>query len=638
MKAANIRFILTALVSSLSLTNIHAQIYNNDAYLKNDYIQMAISPQGVYGAEGGTAPIHLGYFAPDNSYGYLGFITSPNNSWPDYYGDFIIPGIPYEGFSVVFREAGTRMFYANTRCGGVGGVDGPIIPRSPDFTYHSDTGSGVYDDLTWHGEISGYLNIDCRFQLVGTRVVHYTTITNISGGTLTDIYFARGMDPDQENGANASTLPPDCNETTDTYNIIESQADGTPGKYSWVVANGFCNPSAISYYCEDLNSRVAVSEYWYELIIEPENAYPGGNPPPSLYLNEGEYSRIDARDWTIELAIFVGDLGPGASVTLTHDVRVDQPPVVIFDNPLTLTENEGGTFTYYLIRQDQLDETVNATVRLTGVSGATAADFVGIPSLPHDYNLVFGPYETSKTITIYAANDCHADDYETFELEIIAVTSPMGGLMTIPNIAEGTIRDMPPLPGMLPSATITASPSTVCYGGASTLTAAASGATTPSMTYTWNRNGVSMGTTTVNTYNASGLTATANYSITLLTEGGCSTTSAPVTITITTSVTPAATITASDNNICSGTSITYTVINTANGGTTPAYQWQVNGSPVVGETGSTFTYVPDNGDIISCVLTSNDPCASPTQATSNTVAMIVTPTVIPSATISVAPD
>ncbi len=88
-------------------------------------------------------------------------------------------------------------------------------------------------------------------------------------------------------------------------------------------------------------------------------------------------------------------------------------------------------------------------------------------------------------------------------------------------------------------------------------------------------------------------------------------------------VTPSVTIAANpDNSIAIGTSVTFTATPT-NGGSTPAYQWKKNGSNV-GSNSVTYTDAfLVNGDIIICVLTSNDPCASLVTATSTGITMAV---------------
>ncbi|MBL7813632.1 MAG: hypothetical protein JNL70_01415 [Saprospiraceae bacterium] len=76
-------------------------------------------------------------------------------------------------------------------------------------------------------------------------------------------------------------------------------------------------------------------------------------------------------------------------------------------------------------------------------------------------------------------------------------------------------------------------------------------------------------------------------------------------------------------SIVYGTSVTFTATPT-NGGTTPSYQWKKNGTNV-GTNSATYTDAAlNNGDIITCVLTSNAPCISSTTATSNSVTMTVT--------------
>ena len=98
-------------------------------------------------------------------------------------------------------------------------------------------------------------------------------------------------------------------------------------------------------------------------------------------------------------------------------------------------------------------------------------------------------------------------------------------------------------------------------------------------------------------------------------------------------VVPSVSISETSNNICSGTSVTFTATPT-NGGTVPTYQWKLNGSNV-GTNSTTYTNSGlINSDIVSCVMTSNASCASPTTATSNSVTMTVTSNVTPSVSIT----
>jgi len=117
-----------------------------------------------------------------------------------------------------------------------------------------------------------------------------------------------------------------------------------------------------------------------------------------------------------------------------------------------------------------------------------------------------------------------------------------------------------------------------------------------------------------------------------LTSTGASSQIVAVTGTVNPMVTASLVIAASGNNICAGTPVTFTASPT-NGGSTPVYQWLLNGSNV-GTNSPTFSSnTLANGDVVSCVLTSSYACAAPANATSNSVTMIVIANVAPSVSI-----
>ncbi len=109
------------------------------------------------------------------------------------------------------------------------------------------------------------------------------------------------------------------------------------------------------------------------------------------------------------------------------------------------------------------------------------------------------------------------------------------------------------------------------------------------------------------------------------------------TLTVNPTLVPSIAISANPGTtICAGTSVTFTAVPT-NGGTTPAYQWKLNGVNV-GSNSNTYTNAaPGNGNTVTCTLTSNATCASPSVANSNVLTMTVNPVLVPTVSIAANP-
>jgi PKD repeat protein len=175
-----------------------------------------------------------------------------------------------------------------------------------------------------------------------------------------------------------------------------------------------------------------------------------------------------------------------------------------------------------------------------------------------------------------------------------------------------------------------------CTGQALTYTATvAHPGTTPN--YQWTINGSNVGTNSP-TFSTSSINNNDVVACTLTSNATCATTttvaSTPITMSVTSTVTPALTISAGNTPSCSGSPINFTSA-PVNGGTAPSYQWTVNG--VNASTAANFTSSSLNsGDVVACTMISNSGCASPSNASSNTVTVNITPTVTPSIQIAAA--
>ena len=166
----------------------------------------------------------------------------------------------------------------------------------------------------------------------------------------------------------------------------------------------------------------------------------------------------------------------------------------------------------------------------------------------------------------------------------------------------------------------------VCAGISITFTATPTNGGTP--TYQWKKNGNIISGATNPTFTSSTLVNGDIITCVMTSNLSCVTgspvTSNAITMTVNTPL-PSSVIIAANptGSICSGTNVTFTATPT-NGGTTPAYQWKKNGSNITGATNSTYSSTTlSNGDIITCIMTSNATCISGSPATSNSITITV---------------
>ena len=169
---------------------------------------------------------------------------------------------------------------------------------------------------------------------------------------------------------------------------------------------------------------------------------------------------------------------------------------------------------------------------------------------------------------------------------------------------------------------ITESANPVCLGTAVHYTATSvNGGANPS--YQWRVNSINKGTNNpvfiyvpVNTD-----AVTCKLTTSLVCASPQQKTSDPITMIVEQSQPVGISIAASANPVCQGSPVTLTAT-PANGGTTPTYQWRVNGVNI-GATGPLYSYTPSNGDVVTATLISNAYCVSGNPAVSNPVALVV---------------
>jgi hypothetical protein len=217
--------------------------------------------------------------------------------------------------------------------------------------------------------------------------------------------------------------------------------------------------------------------------------------------------------------------------------------------------------------------------------------------------------------------------FATGDAVTCVMTSNLSGVIGSPatsNAINMTVSS-PSAPAVTIAQTVGTNPT--CAGASVTFAAVpTTGGSAP--VYAWTVNGAAAGTNSA-TFATTTLTNGAVVACTMTSNSTCATTptatSNSITMTVNASVVPSVSIalTTGTNPAASGTSVTFTATPT-NGGTTPSYQWKVNGTNVGTNSATYTTTTLTNGAVVTCVMTSNATCAVPATGTSNAITMTIT--------------
>ncbi|MDB5281414.1 MAG: hypothetical protein JWO06_489, partial [Bacteroidota bacterium] len=240
-------------------------------------------------------------------------------------------------------------------------------------------------------------------------------------------------------------------------------------------------------------------------------------------------------------------------------------------------------------------------------------------------------YQWKKNGNNVGTNTTSYADNALLNGDIITCVLTSNAVCTSSSTATSNPVIMTVNPILTPALTITTSATTICDGAHVTFNVISTSNGGNGPVYQWKKNGNNVGTNSTS-YADNALLNNDVITCVVTSNATCASpvtaTSNTITMTVNPILIPSVSIGASATTICAGTLVTFTATPT-NGGAAPAYQWKKNGNNV-GTSSVTYT---DNGlannDVISCVLTSNATCASPTTATSNTVTMTVNPTLVP---------
>ncbi len=313
------------------------------------------------------------------------------------------------------------------------------------------------------------------------------------------------------------------------------------------------------------------------------------------------------------------NFGSNTQVLSYAPAHGDQVTVILTSSAVCPSENPATSNPVYMVVNPLLPVNISITASENNVCAGTPVTFSATPvngGLSPTYQWKVNGNNVGSSTLQYTYTP--ADDDQV----LVVLTSSEA--CATGNPATSNIIAMMVNPLLPVSVSITASENNVCAGAPVTFTAApVNGGFNP--TYQWKVNGSNVGTSTSQyTYTpADG----DQVSVVLTSSEACATSSPATSNVIAMTVNPllpvSVSISASENNVCAGTPVTFTAA-AVNGGLSPTYQWKVNGSNVGGNAPH-YTYAPVSGDQVSVVLISSEACATGSPATGNTITMTVNP-------------
>lgn len=395
---------------------------------------------------------------------------------------------------------------------------------------------------------------------------------------------------------------------TGSFNQI-TDFDPCPGNYDLTSAGGY--DIFITKFASPLVNITAsaTSICPGESITFTTNAINGGPAPFYQWQVNGSNTGTNSPVFTTSTL----NNGDQVSVILTSNSTCI-PPTIATSNVITVTVSAG-------VPSSVIISTSNSTI-CSGIPVTFTASATNGGSAPSYQWQVNGSNAGSNSPTYTTSSLANGDVVK------VIMTSSLTCVTGSPATSNTIVMNV--TTSLTPAISISTSSSTICAGNTVTFMANSTNAGTNPI-YQWQVNGINTGTNSL-VFTTNSLNNNDVVKCILISNYVCVTTatvsSNSISMTVNSPVIPSVSITASANNICTGTLVTFAAT-PVNGGINPSYQWKINGINV-GLNSSTYSTTGIlNGDVISCVLTNPNSCSSTTTANSNAIAMIVTATITP---------
>lgn len=266
-----------------------------EAFLAGKFVEVGVRANGAFGSSGG-AP--TGFHPQQGSnVGFVAIRDMTQSSWTAAKsaglvdGDFFLPGSPYEGWGI---RVGSSRTNNNDSATGIAGTLGAVVNATGDSGNNTVTwtSNAAYNGI----QISKTYSVPQSGQSLDVTV----TLTNPGDFAISDIFYGRGVDPDDSQSSDPYT-------TTNT--VVAQYSEATP--YSLVRAS-FTRGSQILLFSEDPRGRVARESSGFNTTFDPQAVWDGTAP----FI--GTVGDSATRDAGMNLAFKIASLDAGASTTLTY--------------------------------------------------------------------------------------------------------------------------------------------------------------------------------------------------------------------------------------------------------------------------------------------------------------------------------
>jgi gliding motility-associated-like protein len=292
--------IFTILFSQYNYAQVpDAQMSGTSALMRGNHTEVGISNKGTLGASYSVLPV--GYHS-NRITGLFGIISNPlKDGWVNYDGDFFMPGVPEEGFSIEINGVN----YSNNTFGNFE-VPGSIVSITDASTVCGQNSATVI----WVGNVGG-IEITKAYEVseFGLFLKVSTTLRNTTASVLPNVFFMRNIDPDNNQTINGSY---------ETTNTIFYQASGPLDKTASVrgeqaPSGADSDGSFISLQAEDERARVAYGGFSNRSASDIFNGFP---PFTSA---EGSSAYVDE---AIAISFSLGNLNAGESTSFVYHYLV----------------------------------------------------------------------------------------------------------------------------------------------------------------------------------------------------------------------------------------------------------------------------------------------------------------------------